>query len=227
MKITKNRKQMLNNLLMGLITGGHVLLEGPCGVGKTTAIKTICELIECKLAVVHQCHDFIGANLVIINELDKADISFRKTLLNAMQEKEVVIGNDHFYLDLPFVVFCTINPGESGKLPLLKAELDRFMLHHRVVHPSYSEELEILSNELSQKETFHKSANNILNAKDLLEIQRLVLNLQFDNFLMERMAETITWVRKQQQNKNWSGFSTDTPKRYSTILSNLLNIVLF
>ena len=131
--------------------------------------------------MVQTYHDFIGANLVVINELDKADISFRKTLLNAMQEKEVVIGNDHFYLDLPFVV-CTINPGESGKLPLLKAELDRFMLHHRVVHPSYAEELQIITNELSQNEAFSKPIDRVFNAKDLLEIQRLVLNLQFDNF---------------------------------------------
>ncbi len=204
------QKQMLHNLLMGLTTGGHVLLEGPPGVGKTTAIKTLSELIECKLAVVNKPHDFVGANLVVVNELDQTSPTFRRALLDAMQEKEVLIGNDHFYLDLPFVVFCTINPRIAGQNILLKAELDRFMLYHRVEHPSRSDELEILTNELGHKVAFSKSVNTILDAKDLLEIQRLVLNLKFDNLLMERMVETMSFVRKQQNNKTWSGFSTRT-----------------
>lgn len=204
------QKQMLHNLLLGLITGGHVLLEGPPGIGKTTAIKALCELIDSKLALAQKCQDFIGANLVVINEIDRTNDSFRKDLLDAMQEKEVVIGNEHFYLDLPFVVFSTINPSENGKIPLRQAELDRFMLCHRVPHPSYSEELVILSNELIQNQVFSKSIDTVLDSKDLLEIQRLVHNLQFDKCLMERISETITWNRKQQFDSPWSGFSTRT-----------------
>ena len=204
------QKRMLHSLLMGLITGGHVLLEGPPGVGKTTAINTLSELIDCKLVLAQTCQDFIGANLIVANELDRANDSFRKALLDAMQEKEVVIGSDHFYLDLPFVVFSTINPREDQRIPLLKAELDRFMFYHRVSHPSYAEELQILANELTHNEAFSKSIDPVLDAKDLLEVQRLVHNLQFDNFLMERIAETMTWARKQQYNKPWSGFSTRT-----------------
>lgn len=200
--------QMLNSLLMGLITGGHVLLQGPPGVGKTTALKTLCDLLRCKFAIVHKTPDFIGANLVVINELDRCDDSFRRSLLNVMQEKEVVIGNEHFYLDLPFVVFCTINPREDGRIPLLNTELDRFMLHYRVNHPSSCEEFEILSKNLGQKEVFSKSIEHVLDAKDLLEIQRLVLSLQFDDSLKQRMVKTMEWVRQQQQNEVWSGFST-------------------
>ncbi len=203
------QKQMLDSLLMGLITGGHVLLEGPPGVGKTTALRALCNLIHCKFAIINKCHDFIGTNLVVINELDRCDDSFRKVLLGAMQEKEVVIANEHFYLDLPFVVFCTINPGEDGRIPLLKPELDRFMLYHRVGHPSPSEELEILSKNLGQKEAFSEPTEPIFDVKDLLEIQRLVLSLEFNDSLKERMVKAMSWIRQEQRsNTRWSGFST-------------------
>ena len=81
---------MLHNLLLGLITGGHVLLEGH-PIGKTTAIKALCELIDSKLALAQKCQDFIGANLVVINEIDRTNDSFRKDLLDAMQEKKLLL----------------------------------------------------------------------------------------------------------------------------------------
>ena len=95
------------------------------------------------------------------------------------------------------------------------------MPHHRVVHPFPPTQKNWKFCQTSyHKETFHKSANNILNAKDLLEIQRLVLNLQFDKFSMERMAETITWVRKQQQNKIGLGFLLGTTINWPAACAN-------
>lgn len=204
------QKDMLDCLLMGLLTGGHVLLHGEPGLGKSTAIQALCDQLHCKLAMVQKSQDFIGANLVIVDELERSDKSFRRALLTAMQEKEVVIGKQQFYLDLPFVVFCTINPSENGQLPLLQAELDRFMLHYRVPAPDLNEELAILAQHLNQSEVYDKSVDHILNAKDLLDLQRLVLNIHISAELRSKMVRTMAWVRTQKFSSNWSGFSPRT-----------------
>ena len=202
--------EMLDCLLMGLITGGHVLLQGPPGLGKSTAIHSLCELLECSISIVEKSEDFMGANLVIVDELNRCEEPLRRSLLTAMQEKEIVVDNQHYYLDLPFVVFSTVNPTESGRFPLLKAELDRFMLHYSVDPPEPEQELEILNRHLGKQEVFEKAIDYVFDATDILELQRLVRTVHIEPSLRQKMVQTIAWVRKQKIDTKWHGFSPRT-----------------
>lgn len=202
--------EMLDCLLMGLITGGHVLLQGPPGLGKSTAIHSLCELLKCSIAVVEKSQDFMGANLVVVNEVNRCEEAFRRSLLTAMQEKEIVVDNQHYYLDLPFVVFSTINPTESGTVPLLPAELDRFMVHYTVPPPEPEQELEILNRHLGKQEIFEKAIDYVFDSNDILELQRLVLTVTIEPAIRQKMVRTMAWARNQKLEEKWYGFSPRT-----------------
>ena len=160
---------MVERLLVGLLTGGHVLLEGVPGLAKTLAVRTLSEIIHASFSRIQFTPDLLPADLIgtmvydqksqdfhvkkgplfaqiiLADEINRAPAKVQAALLEAMQEHQVTIGGTTFPLDEPFMVLATQNPIESeGTYPLPEAQLDRFMLKVRVGYPSRDEEKEIL-----------------------------------------------------------------------------------
>ena len=161
---------MVERLLIGLLTGGHVLLEGVPGLAKTLAVRTVAECLRLTFSRIQFTPDLLPAdvigtmiydqrsqefypkkgplfaNLVLADEINRAPAKVQSALLEAMQEKQVTIGGETFYLGEPFLVLATQNPIEhEGTYPLPEAQLDRFMLKVRVGYPSRDEEKEIVA----------------------------------------------------------------------------------
>src|SRR5256885_1123286 len=160
---------MVERLLIGLLTGGHILLEGVPGLAKTLAVRTVAESLRISFSRIQFTPDLLPAdvigtmvfdqktqefypkkgplfaNLVLADEINRAPAKVQSALLEAMQEKQVTLGGETFFLGEPFLVLATQNPIEQeGTYPLPEAQLDRFMLKERVGYPERSEEKEIL-----------------------------------------------------------------------------------
>src|SRR5499427_4231643 len=168
-KVIVGQTYMIDRILIGLLTGGHVLLEGVPGLAKTLTVRTLCDAILAKFARVqftpdHVPADLIGtviynhqkgefssklgpifANLVLADEINRAPAKVQSALLEAMQERQVTIGETSHRLPDPFVVMATQNPIEQeGTYRLPEAQVDRFMLMVKVGYPSRAEERQII-----------------------------------------------------------------------------------
>lgn len=163
------QRQMLERLLIGLVSDGHMLLEGVPGLAKTLAIKTLAETVSCRVQRVQFTPDLlpsdlvgtmiynqrvgdftvqkgpIFANIVIADEINRAPAKVQSALLEAMQEKQVTIGGATYALEEPFLVLATQNPLEQeGTYPLPEAQVDRFMMKLLITYPSRADESEML-----------------------------------------------------------------------------------
>jgi MoxR-like ATPase len=168
-RVIVGQEHMVEQLLIGLLTGGHVLLEGVPGLAKTLTVRTLCDTVSAKFQRIQFTPDLlpadlvgtviynqqsgrfsvkkgpIFANLVLADEINRAPAKVQSALLEAMQERQVTIGDETFPLDKPFMVMATQNPLEQeGTYPLPEAQIDRFMLHVHVGYPSREEERRIM-----------------------------------------------------------------------------------
>jgi len=168
-KVIVGQKDMIERILIGLLTGGHVLVEGVPGLAKTLAVKSVCEAVQAQFSRVQFTPDLlpadvvgtviynqqkgefyakpgpIFANLVLADEINRAPAKVQSALLEAMQELQVTIGDTTYALPRPFMVMATQNPLEQeGTYPLPEAQLDRFMLHVLVGYPTRDEERRIM-----------------------------------------------------------------------------------
>ncbi len=168
-KVIVGQDAMVERILIGLLTGGHVLLEGVPGLAKTLTVKTLCDCIHAKFQRIQFTPDLlpadvvgtviynqqrgefsakrgpIFANLVLADEINRAPAKVQSALLEAMQELQVTIGDTTFPLEQPFMVMATQNPVEQeGTYPLPEAQVDRFMLHIKVGYPTREEERRIM-----------------------------------------------------------------------------------
>src|SRR5580704_8991924 len=166
---------MLSRLLIALLTGGHLLLEGVPGLAKTTAIKALAAAIHCKFNRIQFTPDLlpadligtliynpregafttkkgpIFANLILADEINRAPSKVQSALLEAMQEQQVTIGDQSYPLEEPFLVMATQNPIEQeGTYPLPEAQVDRFMLKIIVGYPSKAEERKVVDTVLDE-----------------------------------------------------------------------------
>jgi MoxR-like ATPase len=173
-RIIVGQETMMNRLLIGLLSRGHVLLEGLPGLAKTLAIKTLSQAVHAKYSRIQFTPDLlpadiigtmiynpstnnfsvrkgpIFANFVLADEINRAPAKVQSALLEAMQERQVTIGTDTFLLEEPFLVLATQNPIEQeGTYPLPEAQVDRFMLKVKIDYPNQEEELEIMRRNLS------------------------------------------------------------------------------
>ncbi|NQZ01986.1 MAG: AAA family ATPase, partial [Bdellovibrionales bacterium] len=169
-KVVVGQSEMLEGILMGLLTGGHVLLEGVPGLAKTLTISSVSEAINLDFQRVQFTPDLlptdligtmvfnpksgefapkkgpIFTNIVLADEINRAPAKVQSALLEAMAEKQVTIGDVTYKLERPFLVLATQNPLEQeGTYPLPEAQMDRFMFKIIVTYPNKSEELEILN----------------------------------------------------------------------------------
>src|SRR6201995_144908 len=168
-KVIVGQTYMIERILIGLLTGGHVLLEGVPGLAKTLTVRTLCDVIHGKFARIQFTPDLlpadltgtviynqqrgeftsklgpIFANLVLADEINRAPAKVQSALLEAMQERQVTIGEKTYPLPDPFIVMATQNPIEQeGTYPLPEAQIDRFMLMVKVGYPTREEERKIM-----------------------------------------------------------------------------------
>ena len=220
-KVIVGQEKMIDRLLIGLLGKGHILLEGVPGLAKTLAINSLAKAIDAKFSRIQFTPDLlpadvigtmiynmqenkfevkkgpIFANLVLADEINRAPAKVQSALLEAMQERQVTIGDESFKLEEPFLVMATQNPVEQeGTYPLPEAQVDRFMLKTIIDYPTQKEELEImrrnLNGGLSQIQPV-SNVNQILKAREVVskvyidpKIEQYILDLVFATRYPER-----------------------------------------
>jgi len=209
---------MVERLLIGLLTGGHVLLEGVPGLAKTLAVKTVAECLRIAFSRIQFTPDLLPAditgtiiynmhtgqftqkrgplfaNLVLADEINRAPAKVQSALLEAMQEKQVTIGGETFYLGEPFLVLATQNPIEhEGTYPLPEAQLDRFMLKVRVGYPSRDAEKEIVGRMAGGRPI---EVQRIAEADDILAARSAIAELFMDQKVVDYIVDVVRATRE-------------------------------
>jgi MoxR-like ATPase len=213
-KAVVGQEHMIERLLIGLLTKGHILLEGMPGLAKTLAIKTLAQAVDADFHRIQFTPDLlpadvigtmiynpskaefsvrkgpIFANFVLADEINRAPAKVQSALLEAMQERQVTIGNETFHLEEPFLVLATQNPIEQeGTYPLPEAQMDRFLMKVKIDYPTKAEENEILRRNLrGEQPHIHKvvSTANLLRAREVMhgiymdeKIEQYILDIVF------------------------------------------------
>jgi MoxR-like ATPase len=208
---------MVERLLVGLLTGGHILLEGVPGLAKTLAVRTLAEIIRASFSRIQFTPDLLPADvigtmvfnqktqdfhvkqgplfaqIILADEINRAPAKVQAALLEAMQEHQVTIGGNTYPLEEPFLVLATQNPIESeGTYPLPEAQLDRFMLKVRVGYPSRDEEKEVLLRMSGGKEI---PVERLLDPQAILSARREIANLYMDQKVVDYIVDLIRATR--------------------------------
>ena len=232
-KVIVGQKHMIERLLIGLLGQGHILLEGVPGLAKTLAINTLSQAVSGAFSRIQftpdllpadvigtliynmKANDFtikkgpIFANFVLADEINRAPAKVQSALLEAMQEKQVTIGDETFSLDKPFLVMATQNPVEQeGTYPLPEAQVDRFMLKTVIDYPKLEDEQQIVRSNL--KGAFEK-IKPVVSIKDILKAQKSVREVYMDEKIEKYILDII--------------FATRYPERYN--LDDLKPLISF
>jgi MoxR-like ATPase len=220
-KVIVGQTYMIECILIGLLTGGHVLLEGVPGLAKTLTVRTLCDAITSKFARVQFTPDLlpadlvgtviynqqkgeftsklgpIHANLVLADEINRAPAKVQSALLEAMQERQVTIGDKTYPLPEPFIVMATQNPIEQeGTYPLPEAQIDRFMLMAKVGYPSRDEERKIMDRMTSIEPA---RADAVVTPTELLEAKKVIQQIYMDDKVKEYIVDVVFATREPQK----------------------------
>ena len=216
-KVIVGQKHMIERLLIGLLGRGHILLEGVPGLAKTLAINTLAQAVQGSFSRIQftpdllpadvvgtmiynmKVNDFsikkgpIFANFVLADEINRAPAKVQSALLEAMQEKQVTIGDETFILDKPFLVMATQNPVEQeGTYPLPEAQLDRFMFNIKLDYPTYEEEIQVVKATTSPQKIDLK---NIVTGDQILFFQDLIRKIPIADNVLEYAVSLATKTR--------------------------------
>ena len=222
-KVLVGQDVMLSRLMIALLTGGHVLLEGLPGLAKTTAIKALANAIHCKFNRIQFTPDLlpadligtmiynpregsfgtrkgpIFANLILADEINRAPSKVQSALLEAMQEHQVTIGDETYPLDEPFLVLATQNPIEQeGTYPLPEAQVDRFMLKVVVGYPSKADERKVVDAVLDD---VRRTVQPVLDHAQLVEMKQTVSSLYMDDKVKDYVLDVVAATRNPQDYK--------------------------
>ena len=220
-QVIVGQKHLVESLLIGLLSDGHILLEGVPGLAKTLAIKTLASLIDSKYSRVQFTPDLlpadiigtmiysqkderfvtnkgpIFANFVLADEINRAPAKVQSALLEAMQERQVTLGKETFPLPSPFLVMATQNPIEQeGTYPLPEAQVDRFMLKVLIDYPKLEEEKKIIRQNISGEKI---EVRPILKSEDILEARKVVRQVYLDEKIEQYIADIIFATRYPEQ----------------------------
>jgi len=232
-KVIVGQKQLVENLLIGLLANGHILLEGVPGLAKTLAINTLASIVDAKFSRIQFTPDLlpadligtliysqkqeefkirkgpIFANFVLADEINRSPAKVQSALLEAMQERQVTIGDNSFKLPEPFLVMATQNPIEQeGTYPLPEAQVDRFMLKVVVNYPKKEEEKLIIRMNNSGK---FPVANSVIKPEDILRAREVVREVYMDEKIEKYIVDIV--------------FATRTPEEYA--LSKLKDLISY
>ena len=232
-KVIVGQNHMIERLMIGLLTRGHVLLEGMPGLAKTLAIKTLASAINAKFSRIQFTPDLLPAdiigtmiynpakadftvrkgpvfaNFVLADEINRAPAKVQSALLEAMQERQVTIGDSTYPLSEPFLVLATQNPIEQeGTYPLPEAQVDRFMLKVKIDYPNKQDEREIIRRNLTGDSP---SINHVVNTVDIMNARDVVSKVYMDEKIEQYILDIV--------------FATRQPQQYG--LSNLQNLIQY
>ena len=217
-QVIVGQKHLVESLLIGLLSDGHILLEGVPGLAKTLAIKTLASLIDAKYSRIQFTPDLlpadvigtmiysqkdeqfiakkgpIFANFVLADEINRAPAKVQSALLEAMQERQVTIGSETFKLDDPFLVMATQNPIEQeGTYPLPEAQVDRFLLKVVVTYPTKEEEMQIVSQNIRPQQS---ELRPLLKPEDIVDAQNVVSQIYIDDKISQYIVDIVNATRK-------------------------------
>ncbi len=220
-KVIVGQKYMIERLLIGLLSNGHIHLEGVPGLAKTMAVKTLSDTIDTKFQRIQFTPDLLPAdligtliydqsnnkfttkkgpifsNLILADEINRSPAKVQSALLEAMQERQVTIGDKTFKLDDPFLVLATQNPIEQeGTYPLPEAQIDRFMLKLAIGYPKKDEELEIMRR-MTKKVIPQSKA--VVKPKEIISARNVVNEIYMDEKI-ERYIVDIVFATREPQN---------------------------
>jgi MoxR-like ATPase len=232
-KAIVGQKAMVERLIVGLLGNGHILLEGVPGLAKTLAIKTLASAMKAKYQRIQFTPDLLPAdligtmiynqkdgkffirkgpifsNFILADEINRAPAKVQSALLEAMQERQVTIGEETFMLDEPFLVLATQNPIEQeGTYPLPEAQVDRFMLKVKITYPSKNEELSIMRRNVADTTA---KINPVVSPKDILNARKLIHDVYIDEKIEKYILDIV--------------FATRNPKQFG--LDNLANLISY
>ena len=232
-QVIVGQQHLIDSLLIGLLSDGHILLEGVPGLAKTLAIKTLSQLISAKYSRIQFTPDLLPAdvigtqiysqkeekfqvkkgpvfaNFVLADEINRAPAKVQSALLEAMQEHQVTIGEETFTLPTPFMVMATQNPIEQeGTYMLPEAQVDRFMLKVVIEYPTLEEEKRVIRENLSEHLPI---VTPVTSADDILEARSVVREVYIDEKIEQYIADIV--------------FATRYPERYD--LASLRQMITF
>ncbi|NUQ25826.1 MAG: AAA family ATPase [Saprospiraceae bacterium] len=217
-KVIVGQQYMIDRLMIGLLTKGHVLLEGLPGLAKTLAIKTLAKSIHANFSRIQFTPDLlpadiigtmifnpsqnefsvrkgpIFANFILADEINRAPAKVQSALLEAMQERQVTIGNETFLLQEPFLVLATQNPIEQeGTYPLPEAQVDRFMLKVKIGYPSKDEEREIIRRNLGGDD--YGLVSPVVHPADIIKARESVRKVYMDEKIERYIIDIVFATR--------------------------------
>jgi MoxR-like ATPase len=232
-KIIVGQKAMVERLIVGLLGNGHILLEGVPGLAKTLAIKSLAAAMQAKFQRIQFTPDLlpadligtmiynqkdgnffirkgpIFANFILADEINRAPAKVQSALLEAMQERQVTIGENTFKLDEPFLVLATQNPIEQeGTYPLPEAQVDRFMLKIKISYPNREEELKIMRQNITMIDSI---INPVISPAQILNARNLIQDVYIDEKIEKYILDIV--------------FATRTPQDYG--LDKLANLISY
>ena len=219
-QVIVGQKHLVDSLLIGLLSNGHILLEGVPGLAKTLAIKTLASLIDAKYNRIQFTPDLLPAdvigtmvysqakeqfqvkkgpvfaNFVLADEINRAPAKVQSALLEAMQERQVTIGEETYKLDDPFLVLATQNPIEQeGTYPLPEAQVDRFMLKVIIGYPKKEEERLIIRQNISGERA---KVQPVLKAEEIIETRNIVRKVYIDEKIERYIVDIVFATRFPQ-----------------------------
>jgi MoxR-like ATPase len=219
-KVIVGQNKMIERLLVGLLTRGHILLEGVPGLAKTLTIATMAKVIDTQFQRIQFTPDLLPAdilgtmifnqksgefvpkkgplfsNIVLADEINRAPAKVQSALLEAMQERQITIGETTYLLDEPFLVMATQNPIEQeGTYPLPEAQVDRFMLKLKIVYPSREEEKQILSRMAAGSVP---EVNKIINVDKILTARNAVQGIYMDPKVEDYIVNIVFATREPE-----------------------------
>jgi len=222
-KVIVGQKHLVESLMIGLLSDGHILLEGVPGLAKTLAITTLSQIVDAKFARIQFTPDLLPAdllgtmiysqkkeefvvkkgpiftNFVLADEINRAPAKVQSALLEAMQERQVTIGDHTYKLEEPFLVMATQNPIEQeGTYPLPEAQVDRFMLKVVIDYPKKDEEQMIVRHNLAK--TF-PTASTILKPEDIIRARDVVKDVYMDEKIEKYILDIIFSTRYPAEHK--------------------------
>ncbi|MDG2013900.1 MAG: MoxR family ATPase [Pirellulaceae bacterium] len=220
-RVLVGQEKLVHRMLVGLLTGGHLLIEGVPGLAKTTAVANLAKAINTGFQRIQFTPDLLPAdligtqiyrpkdqafvvqrgpifsNLILADEINRAPAKVQSALLEAMQERQVTIGTETFHLDRPFLVMATQNPVEQeGTYPLPEAQTDRFMLKVIVDYPNRDEELQILRRMGKTKNSFQ--VNSVTEPAEIELAQSLVDEIHMDEKVEHYIVDLVMATRSPE-----------------------------
>ncbi len=220
-KVIVGQKQMIERLVIGLLANGHILLEGVPGLAKTLAIKTLAASMKSKFQRIQFTPDLLPAdligtqiynqkdsnffirkgpifsNFILADEINRAPAKVQSALLEAMQERQVTIGEQTFKLEEPFLVLATQNPIEQeGTYPLPEAQVDRFMLKVKIDYPSREEEQKIIRQNISGESI---SINQVISPEEIINARKIIHDVYLDEKIEKYILDIVFATREPEK----------------------------